>query len=240
MTLVQSATPPRLDKAEFRRGFEACVPLWLGVTPFAIAFAVLARTSGLTALETGALSFFVFAGSAQLAFVTLAKEDAAALAIIGTTVLLNLRHVLYGLSLNAYFPAQTAPKRPVLAALMTDESYGLTIRALTSNRGGAAFLFGASVSLYACYATSTVVGIVAGRIIPNPERLRLEVIFPLSFLALLLPLVRRRSDVVVAIAAAAMALVLSRITSGGVTILIATVVAASLGSWLHSHDAGHA
>ena len=48
----------------FRRGFWALAPLWLGVVPFGLAFAVTARAAGLSLLETQALSVFVFAGAA--------------------------------------------------------------------------------------------------------------------------------------------------------------------------------
>ncbi|MEA2595819.1 MAG: hypothetical protein QOF01_2288 [Thermomicrobiales bacterium] len=90
----------RLDRREVRRGFVALLPLGLSVVPFAIAFAVLARTSGLSTFETGELSLFVFAGIAQLAFVNLAKDGSGGAAILVTVLLLNLRHVLYGLSLD--------------------------------------------------------------------------------------------------------------------------------------------
>jgi predicted branched-subunit amino acid permease len=49
---------------ELRRGFLAVVPLWPGVVPFAVAYAVLARTSGYSAVETQLMSLLVFAGSA--------------------------------------------------------------------------------------------------------------------------------------------------------------------------------
>ena len=62
-------TYARIDRREVRRGFVAMLPLWLGVVPFALAFAILAQTSQLSTVEAVALSVLVFAGSAQLAFV---------------------------------------------------------------------------------------------------------------------------------------------------------------------------
>ena len=53
------------------------VPLWLGVVPFALAYAVLARDVGLTLVETQALSVLVFAGSAQFTAVGLFGAGAA-------------------------------------------------------------------------------------------------------------------------------------------------------------------
>ena len=208
------------------------LPLWLGVVPFAFAFAILARTSGLSVLETEALSVLVFAGSAQLAIVNLVKDGSGGAAILLTVLLLNLRHVLYGLSLNGFLPARARPPRPILAGLMTDESYGLTIRAFLSGRGSAGYFFGASLSLFVCYVTATVAGALLGSRLPDPERLGLETVFPLSFLALLLLMVRTRFDLAIAVIAGGMALLLSQAFSGGVVVLVTTIGGAALGTLL--------
>lgn len=230
--------PLTIDRPEFRRGFAAMLPLWLGVVPFAAAFAILARTSGLSTLETQALSVLVFAGSAQLAFVDLTGAGAGAAAILITVLLLNLRHVLYGLSLNTLLPSRTAPPRPLLAALLTDESYGLTIRDFRAGRGSAGFLFGASLSLFLSFAVATLAGALLGSYLPDPDRIGLSTVFPLSFLALLLPLLRNRIEVVVAAAAGLAAIVINKFTEGGITILIVTIAGAGLGTLLHRRESG--
>jgi predicted branched-subunit amino acid permease len=78
----------------FRHGFRAMTPLWLGVIPFGLAYAVLARDAGLSLVETQALSLFVFAGSSQVSAVGLFGRGAGGLVIVLTPVLLNVRHVL--------------------------------------------------------------------------------------------------------------------------------------------------
>lgn len=219
---------------EIRRGFLAMMPFWLGVIPFALAFGILARTNGFTVIETQLLSMLVFAGSAQLAFIRLAEEGAGAIAILLTVLLLNLRHVLYGLSLNAYLPQTTSPPRLVLAAGLVDESYGLTISAFRARRGSAGYLCGAGLSLFVSYAISTLIGAILGARLPDPERLGLETIFPLSFLALLIPLVRTRIDWTVAVVSAALGLMASQYVNGGAVVLTATVGGALLGIALES------
>ena len=56
-------------RGDFASGFRALTPLWLGVIPFGLAYAVLARDAGLSLLETQSLSILVFAGSAQVSAV---------------------------------------------------------------------------------------------------------------------------------------------------------------------------
>jgi len=204
--------------------------------PFAIAFAIAARAAGFTIYETQALSMLVFAGSAQLAVVALAGVGASAPAIVLTALVLNLRHLLYGLALgrDRRFSSSTRPPLPLLAAIITDESFGLQVRDARSHpRGGSpAYLWGASLLLYAAFAAATYLGSLLGASLPNPSQFGLDFVFPLCFLALLLPLLRHRTDLATASLAGIGALIASRYLPGGVVVLLATSSAAALGAWL--------
>ena len=57
--------------AGFGAGFRAMLPLWIGVVPFAAAYAVSARAAGLDPLHAQLMSLLVFAGGAQFAAVAL-------------------------------------------------------------------------------------------------------------------------------------------------------------------------
>src|ERR1700712_2414890 len=52
-------------KGDFRAGFLATLPLWLGAAPFGAIYAVSALGAGLTSAQTLAMSLFVFAGASQ-------------------------------------------------------------------------------------------------------------------------------------------------------------------------------
>ena len=69
---------PRRIPPHFVAGFRAVMPLWLGVVPFGLVYAVLARDAGLSLVETQSLSVLVFAGSAQVSAVGLFGTGAAA------------------------------------------------------------------------------------------------------------------------------------------------------------------
>lgn len=203
-------------------------PLWLGVVPFGLAYAVLARSAGLSLVETQALSLLVFAGSSQVSAVGLFGRGAGGPGIVFTTFLLNVRHVLYGLSLGRTVPL-TRRERLAAAFFLTDEAYGVSIA-----RGARTFPFvlGAELSLYLAWNLATLAGALLGGVIPDPERLGVDFVFPLAFLALLVPLLRRRVDVLVAIVAGALAWVLARSAPGGLPIVIAGVVGSLLGAVL--------
>jgi 4-azaleucine resistance transporter AzlC len=208
------------------------LPLWPGVIPFAATFAVLARTSGYSAIETQLMSMLVYAGSAQLAMVTLYAGGATAVTIVLTAVILNLRHIIYGLSVDRQTDRDEPPRRSILAFFLTDESYGVATREWLAGRGSAAFLLGTGFSLYTAFAASTLAGILFGSLLPDVEDSGIDFIFPLSFLALLLPLLRSRLHVGVAALAGAIALVSGQLFSAGIAILLATIAAALAGMTL--------
>jgi 4-azaleucine resistance transporter AzlC len=213
---------------EFRRGFGAMAPLWLGVAPFGLAYAVAARDAGLSIVETQALSVLVFAGSAQVSAAGLFATGAGALSIVLTTLLLNVRHVLYGVSLTRSVPL-TRSQVPVAAYFLTDEAFGVTTAA-----GGRTFRFllGTELSLFATWNLATLVGAFSAAAIPDPERIGVDLIFPLAFLALLVPLVRGRVELGVALASGTLAWLLARAIPGGLSILVTGVTGALLGAWV--------
>jgi 4-azaleucine resistance transporter AzlC len=209
-------------------GFRAMAPLWLGVIPFALAYAVTARDAGLSVLETQALSLLVFAGSAQFSAAGLFGAGAGGVEIVLTTFLLNVRHVLYGLSLGRRM--KLAPRqRPVAAYFLTDEAFGVV--AAASDRRFS-FLLGAELSLFLTWNLATFGGALLGDAIPDPAELGVDLIFPLAFLALLVPLLRTRIELAVAVVSGALAYVLARELPGGLPILVTGVLGSLLGAWL--------
>jgi 4-azaleucine resistance transporter AzlC len=204
------------------------MPLWLGVAPFALAYAVLARNAGLSIVETQALSLLVFAGSAQVSAVGLFSRGVGGLEIVLTTFLLNVRHVLYGMSLGRVVQ-MTRRERLIGAYLLTDEAYGVSVA-----RGARSFPFvlGTEVSLFLVWNVTTLVGALVGGVIPDPERLGVDFVVPVAFLALLVPLLRLKVDVAVALLAGVAAWLLAKWLPGGVPVLGAGVSGALLGAWL--------
>ena len=225
-------SPPPFWPA-FWRGFRALMPLWLGMVPFAGAYAVTARASGLSVWETQLMSVTVFAGASQFAAAGLFASGASGLAIVATTFLLNARHLLYGLSLSRSLPLGRA-QRVLGAQFLTDEAYGVALVSGSRERGGLSFgyLLGAELSLYAVWNAATLAGALAGAVLPDPGELGVGVVFPLAFLMLLVPLLVGRAALIVALASGLGAWGLSQVVPGGLVILLAGVGGALLGAAL--------
>jgi 4-azaleucine resistance transporter AzlC len=219
------ATPRR---TAFQRGFTVIAPLWLGVVPFGVVYAVIARDAGLSVVETQALSLFVFAGSAQFSAAGLFATGASAVGIVLTTFLLNVRHVLYGLSLGRRLPLG-GWRRPAAAYFLTDEVFGVVAATPAPTFP---YLLGAELSLFLVWNLATLGGALLGAVIPDPAELGLDLVFPLAFLALLVPLARTRAEVMVALVSGVLAFAVAQVSSGGVPIVVTGVAGSVLGAWL--------
>jgi predicted branched-subunit amino acid permease len=93
-------------------------------------------------------------------------------------------------------------------------------------------VLGTEVSLFAVWNATTFAGSLVGGVIPDPQRLGVDFVFPIAFLALLVPLLRLRVDVAVAAAAGVTAWLLANWAPGGLPVLGAGVSGALVGAWL--------
>ncbi|GAB4205689.1 MAG: hypothetical protein OHK0022_32010 [Roseiflexaceae bacterium] len=194
-------------RAGLHEGFVATLPLWLGAAPFGAVYAVTALAAGLSPAETLLMSLIVFAGASQFTAAGLVAAGAAPLAIVVTTLVVNARHLLLAASLAPFVRTERPLTKALLAFQLTDETYALGIRRFLEGRGSTAFQLGANLSLYLCWQLSTIAGILLGALIPNPDAYGLGLVFPLTFIALLVPLLREaaraRDTITLAVAALA-------------------------------------
>jgi len=228
-TVNRVAAPAGGWRADLPAGMLAAVPLWLGAAPFGVIYAVSAVAAGLTPAQTIAMSLLVFAGAAQFTAVGMVAAGAAPAAIVLTTLIVNARHLLLAASLLPYLRRVGLWRRVLLAAQLTDETYALAVRRFLDGTGSPAFMAGANLSLYAAWQASTLAGVLLGAAIPDPAAYGLDLVFPLTFIGLLVPLLRERSSRPVAAAAAALTVAGALLLPGSWYILIAGVGASLLG-----------
>jgi 4-azaleucine resistance transporter AzlC len=213
---------------DFRRGLLASLPLAPGVAVFGLLYGVLARQAGLTPFQAWGMSMTVFAGASQ--FVAAGMWDhSAALPIIVTTLVVNLRHLLLGLSIGPYLAGLPRRWRAALAFWMTDESYALGIANYRQGGNGHLYFLGASLGIYLVWPISGLIGAAAGMAVPDPARWGLNLIFPLAFLGLLMSFLKDRTSVVVALASGAIALAAAHWLPGTWYVIVAGVLGSALG-----------
>jgi 4-azaleucine resistance transporter AzlC len=199
----------------------AAAPLSLAIAPFTIAMAVAANAAGLRAIETVAMSLFVFAGASQMAAISMYAGGAGIVAIGLTTLLINLRHIVYGLALDRVLPERIRPSRPVLAFLLIDEAFGFTAGRIHQIERPDAYFTGVALGIYIPFVGFTAVGAIFASVIPNIDRFGLEYIFPLAFISFIAPLLVDRKHLAIALVSAGLMLTLPRVIDGGLAILVA-------------------
>jgi branched chain amino acid efflux pump len=204
------AAQPAGAGVAFLLGVRALAPLLVGVAPFGVIYGVVALQNGLSPAAALAMSSLVFAGSAQFLLAQLAGADAPALVMIGAVFLLNLRHALYSASVAPHLAHLPARWKALLAYLLTDEAYAAAITPLMTaadRRHAHWILCGAGVALWAGWQLSTLAGILLGAGLPAD--LPLDFALPLTFIAIVVPLISDRFRLLAALAAAALAVVLA-------------------------------
>lgn len=107
-----------------RQLLQLTTPIGMGYLPTGFAFGVLAIEAGLSPLLTVSMSIFIFAGALQFASVPLLVTGAGVSTLAVTTLLINLRHILYAIPLLEQLPRSRAARSYVIATL-TDENYSV-------------------------------------------------------------------------------------------------------------------
>jgi predicted branched-subunit amino acid permease len=216
-----------LAASPFVQGFRALLPIWFGAVPVACVYAVTARTAGLNGSETLLMSMIVFSAGTQLSAAGLLHAGASTGALIVTTVALNIHQVLLGFSLGQRMRL-TWLQRWVAAYFLNDGAYGVT---MSSGMPSFWFLLGAELSMFVVWNAATCLGILVGRVLPDLAWLGIDLVFPLLFLALLIPMVRSRVDCAVVLCAGCVALLTRHMLPNSLIVLVATLLASAVGAW---------
>lgn len=226
--------PRSSARRQFWSGVWTVAPICVGVAAFGLVFGAASANAGLSLAQTLAMSLFVFSGAAQITAVSMLEVGAAPLTILLTTVALGLRHILMGASLAPYLRDRRLAWRALLAFQMVDETFAVSIIRFRAGTGSQWFFLGANLSLYMVWAASSAAGALLGAVAPDPASLGLDLIFPLIFLGLLVPLLQNRIEIATALLAGAFALLGSQILPDRWYLISAALLASLCGGALES------
>ena len=218
----------------FWAGVRAEIPLLIGVFPFGMIYGALALNAGLSKLASQMMSSMVFGGSSQFITTQLVHESAPGFVIVLTIAVVNLRHMLYSASLAPYLAALSTPWKTLLAYLLTDEAYAPTIVKYELDGvtpQGHWFLLGAGVALWTNWQISTALGIFLGTAIP--EAWSLDFALPLTFIAMVMPALKKSPAIAAALSAGVVALLATSLPYR-LGLIIAALVGILVGTFLEN------
>lgn len=210
------ATRSTLTKCA-RTGFVQALPFLLVMIPFAVLFGVVAAAAGLDIVQTLAFSILVLAGASQFSAVQLLSDHAPTIIVLASSLAINLRMGMYSASLTPWVGSAPAWQRAVIAYVLVDQTYGMAVQQFERNPRltvpeRVAYIFGASPVLCVPWVLFTYVGATAGQMIPTEWPLDFAV--PITFLAMVAPMLRSVAHVAAALVAVAAALALAGLPSG--------------------------
>ena len=220
--------------SEFFAGIRNILPILIGVIPFGMIYGVSALAAGIPAIMAQMMSCIVFAGSSQFVIVQLVAVGTPPIVIVFTAFIINIRHALYSASVAPYVKKLSAYWKWILAYLLTDEAYIVTITHFRtmrfsedkehSNRHW--YFLGAGIALWTTWQVSTALGIFLGTQIPPGWSL--DFASTLTFIALVVPSIKDRATTGAALVAGIVA-VLAFALPFKLNIAVATIVGIAIG-----------
>ena len=175
-------------KTAIAKGFWDMLPLNLAVIPWGILCGSLAVQSGFSPLEAQLMSLLVFAGSAQLVAIELIVGNASLITILVTTFIISARHFLYGLSVRHKLIDKPLKWRLSLGFLLTDELFAFSHHS-RAYQGKIRLVYAlvAGGSFYIAWNIWTLIGVVAGAMLPDLTQMGLDFAIASIFIALVIP-----------------------------------------------------
>ncbi|WP_420181964.1 AzlC family ABC transporter permease [Haloarcula sp. KBTZ06] len=213
-----------MDTAAFRRGVRDVAPLLLGIIPFGLVAGIATVNAGLGLPTAVGLSVVVFAGASQLAALELLGQNAPLTVVVATAVVINLRLLMYSASIAPYFREFTGRWKAVLAYVLTDQAYALSVASYRSDRETDRkwYYLGVAVTLWAVWQVTTIAGALLGTGVPDAWGL--EFAIPLVFLAILVPAIEDAATGIAAVVGGTVAVV-----GAGLPLNLGLLVAAGVG-----------
>jgi 4-azaleucine resistance transporter AzlC len=222
------------EENSFLAGVRDCLPTVLGYLSIGFAAGVVEKTAGLSIVEIGLISLLLYAGSGQFIAAAMIGANSPTLAIIFTIFFVNLRHLLMSAAISPYFRHLTPFKNIFIGSLLTDETFGVAMNEAASKKWlSEKWMYGLNITAYLNWFIANIAGAFFGEWISNPEKFGLDFALPGMFIGLLvLQMASRRKllrDVIVALSAVAIVVGVSLVTSGSVGVIVATIIASTIG-----------
>lgn len=155
-----------MDRKSLAAAFPVTVPVLMGYLAIGMAFGFMLQAIGYNFIWAFFMSLTIYAGSGQYLGVSLLSSAAALSTVAVMTLLINFRHLVYGLSMLEKFRGMRLRKFYMIFSL-TDETYAL----LSSVQPPVGvdprnFYFSIALLDQSYWILGSVIGAVAGALLP--------------------------------------------------------------------------
>jgi len=200
--------------SQLKKGAIANLPVAASVAVYGSVLGVLAAQKNISWLELLIMNLSIFAGSAQFVMVDMWAPQIPILEIVSAVLIINLRYLLIGASLNPLFQGATINQKSFIMHFVADENWAVTMAEYRNGTATIWFLLGGGFCIIIVWCLGTMVGHQLGAIIQHPELWALDFAFAAVFTAFAVNLWRGKTDISPWVSAAVIAILTEKFFPG--------------------------
>jgi predicted branched-subunit amino acid permease len=242
---VLPSTSPRDDKgppwtlAGFKLGMRLALPIMPGMIAFGLAVGATAARKGFSFVDSLVMNVVVYAGMSQLVAMEAWPEQVTlgallALAVLGATV--NARMLLMSASLYPWLGASSPWRIYPTLHILADPSWLIAMRYRAEGGNDAAVLLGSSAITAIAWIGASCIGYAGGMLIADVRRYGIDLVMPVFFAAMLIPLWRGSRRAIAWLVAGVVAVAVQQLTGGWWFIVAGAVAGSVVGGLLDDTD----
>ena len=210
--------------------FKAIWPVCFGYIPLGLACGVLAEKVGVSALESGLMSLLIYAGSGQFITLAMMQTMSPVISIVLTNFIVNLRYLIYTAAFSVHLKGQPKHFFLYFCHQITDEVFAVSYNMFEDKDAHwtPEKAVGANILAHMSWTVSNIIGNLAGSVI-NVDIALASYTLTAMFIGLWAYYFYDRLLLNVGIFAGVLALVLSQFLDYKLHVVVATVIAATVG-----------
>lgn len=215
------------------QGARYSLPLLPGLSVFASAFGAAAAQKGLTLDQALLMSALVYAGASQMVALELWREAwsiSTLLGLVAVTGVVNARMTLMGAAIQPWVAADLRSRSALNLFLLTDANWLIGARYRAEGGSDLGVLFGAGLAIWVAWVVMTLPGFLAGALVTAPQRFGLDLVMPIFFSAMLVPLWKGPARAMPWVVAGVVALITQAIVPGYAFIIVGALAGAVAGA----------
>ena len=221
-------------------GAQLLAPVLPGLVVYALAFGAASANRGLSLGEATAMSAIVYAGAAQMVSLEVwqpAWTATALLTVALVTATVNARFVLMGASLQPWLRGAPPVRTALGLFFLVDANWILATRYREEGGRDLGVLFGAGLTSWVVWVAGTIPGYLAGSLVAEPRRFALDLVMPVFFGAMMVPMWRgMRSSALPWAAAGLVGLAVQALMPGYLFIVAGALAGALTGALVRAPD----
>lgn len=237
--MASDQAPLILTRAGLAEGMRQTMPIMPGICFYGMAYGAAAAQTNMSLLEATLSSLMVFAGASQLVALELWREHWTLSTILGIALIVgtvNSRLILMGASLHSWLGRLPAVKLWPSLFFLTDASWIIAERYRAQGGRDAGIYLGAALSLWVVWGAVTIPGYMISSLVPDPKKFGLDLVMPLFFILMLVPMWKGRHDLLPWLVAASVATLVWAIIPGYAFIVCGALAGAFTAALLPEPD----